>query len=56
MPHHYPQPDYLERRAHQRSNDLMGQPLRREVSDADKRRRDARREIERRREQKEAQQ
>lgn len=56
MRHYYPQPDYLERRAHQRSIDLMGQPLQRKITNADKRRRDARRAIEDRRIMKDAQQ
>lgn len=56
MPRYYPQTDYLERRAHQRSIDLMGQPLRREITEAEKRQRDARRVIEDRRIMKEAQQ
>ena len=49
-----PQPDYLERRAHQRSNELAGYPIRAQVTDTDRRRTNARREIENRRMEKEA--
>nr|WP_294864376.1 hypothetical protein [uncultured Pseudogulbenkiania sp.] len=51
----HPQPDYLERRAIQRSKELAGK-LKRVITPADRRRTQARREIEFRREQREAQQ
>ncbi|MCP1290911.1 hypothetical protein HA052_24660 [Chromobacterium haemolyticum] len=50
---HYPQPDYLERRAIQRSKELGG-PLPPALTQADKRRAAARRAIEDRRIEREA--
>lgn len=49
----YPQPDYLERRAMQRSKELGG-PMAPTITQADKRRAAARREIENRRIEREA--
>lgn len=51
----YPQPDYLERRAMQQSK-AIGGPLAPALTQADKRRTAARREIENRRIEREAQQ
>ncbi|WP_160309791.1 hypothetical protein [Chromobacterium subtsugae] len=56
MPQFFPDPEYIERRAKLRSDEIAERPLAPAVSEADPRRTQARREIENRRIAREAQQ
>ncbi|QRO34152.1 hypothetical protein [Chromobacterium violaceum] len=56
MTQFFPDPEYIERRAKLRSDEIAERPLAPAVSEADRRRAQARREIENRRIEREAQQ